>query len=259
MGKESGLGARLYVAGVDLSGDVGSLQSIRTPRGVQQATGIDKDAFERIYLTRDGGIDYSAFFNPETAADDPPNTQDRAHIILSALPTADQPVTYAHRAALGAPAASMVGKQINYDPTRGNDGSLTIGVQALANGYGLEWGELLTAGDAQLTPGAPNGAGFDSGIAVATLFGLQAYLHVLAFVGTDVTLSIQDSNDGGTDPWANVTGAVFAQVTTAPGSQRLQTARNQAVKRWLRVAATGTFTSVDVVVMVVKNTGLVVF
>ena len=40
---------------------------------------------------------------------------------------------YTRGTTLGNPAACMVAKQINYDPTRAADGSLTIAVQAEAN------------------------------------------------------------------------------------------------------------------------------
>lgn len=253
MSKASGLGARFYVSGVNLSGDSGSLGNIATPRPVQEVTGVDKEAFERIYLTRDGAIEWSAFFNPASG---------QAHPVLSALPTADRPITYAHRASLGAPACSIVAKQIGYNPTRNANGSMTIDVQAQANRY-AEWGRILSAGTSQLTSGAPNGSGLDFGATIGTTaFGLQAYLHVLDFVGTDVTLAIQHSDDDGSvDPYANVTGAVFTQVTAAPGAQRLQTDRDESIKRWLRVAATttGGFTSVDVAVMVVKNRSELLF
>lgn len=248
MARASGLGANFYVNGVDLSGDVGSLQNISTPRGLQDVTGINKSGHERIYLTRDGQITYSAFFNPAGA-----------HATLSPLSTADQPVTYAHRATLGAPAASMVAKQLNYDPTRDANGAISaINVQTLANGYGLEWGLMLTAGQDTFAS-ADAGTGYDYGAGVgSTLFGLQAWLHVFDIDTGSATVAIQDSNDGGTDPWVNVTDAVF-NAASATGSQRLQTGRTQAVKQWLRVNVTGTFTNLDCAVMVTKNTYSVVF
>lgn len=249
MSKSSGLGARFFVAGVNLSGDVGSLSGISQPHGLKVTTGIDKEAFERIHLTRDGGVSYAAHWNPGGA-----------HVTLSALPRADQPVMYCHRATLGAPAASMVGKQINYDGTRAQDGGLDLAVQSLANEFGLEWGKLLTAG-VQQTSGAGALAGLDSSAAVGTtLFGLQAYLHVFAFTGTSATVAVQDSNDdGAVDPYVNVTDAVFTAVTSAPGSQRLQTGRTQSVKRWLRVNVTGTFTVLNFAVSAHRNLHEVLF
>lgn len=251
MAKSSGLGARLYVAGVDLSGDVGSLQNLSTPRAVQDVTGINRSAMERIYLTRDGQLSYSAFFNPAS---------DQAHPTLSALPTSDQPVTYAHRATLGAPAASLVAKQINYDGTRNQDGSLIFTVETLANGYGLEWGQMLTAGDDTLAS-ADALDGLDYGASVGTTnFGLQAWLHVFDIDSGSATVAIQDSDDDGSgDAYGNVTGAVFNAATAAGTAQRLETGRTQAVKRWLRVNVTGTFTNLAFAVAVAKNESSILF
>lgn len=249
MSKQSGLGANFYVTGVDLSGDTGALTNISTPRAVKPVTGIDKPAFERVYLRRDGAISWAAHWNP-----------DGAHVTLSALPTADQPVTYAHRAVIGDPAASMVGKQIGYDGTEAADGGLDFAIQALANGYGLEWGRMLTAGqDTLASTGAITGYDFGAGVGT-TAFGLQAYLHVFDIGSGSAIVAIQDSDDDGdTDPWADVTDAVFNAATAGATAQRLATARNQSVKRWLRVNVTDTFTDLDFAVMVVKNRSEVLF
>lgn len=249
MTKQNGLGANFYVAGVNLSGDIGSLSAIAMPRPIKDVTGVDKEAFERLHLTKDGRIEYAAHWNPTGV-----------HPTLSALPTADQPVMYTHRTTIGDPAAAMVGKQINYDGTRAADGGLDLAVQSLANGFGLEWGRLLTNGVEQTT-GAGALAGLDYGTAVGTTaFGLQAYLHVFAFTGTSATIAIQDSDDdASTDPYADVTDAVFAAVTDAPGSQRLQTDRDQSVKRWLRISVAGTFSELDFAVAVKKNLHEVLF
>lgn len=249
MPKQSGLASNFYVDGRNLSGDIGALGRIGGGlAGTQDVTGIDKEAFERIGLARDGAIEWTAFFNPDTG---------RAHAVLSTLPTADRALSYFHRPALGNPAASLVGKQINYDPARAADGSLTIEVQALANGFGLEWGNQLTAG--MRTDGAPaNGTGVDFG-AGPTIFGAQFYLHVFAFTGTSAVIKIQESSDNGAvDPWADVTGGAFTSVTGIT-SERIQTARNQTVERWLRVVTTGTFTNVVFAVQATRNDVATVF
>lgn len=238
--KQAGLGDQLFVDGINLSGDTGSLQRIGGGlAGTQDVTGIDKSAFERRGLLRDGGLEWTAFFNPTGA-----------HPALSALPTADRVATYCRGTVIGNAAASVVAKQLNYDPTREADGSLTIAVQAAANGFGLEWGRQLTGGSDNLAAaGARPGVDF----AAATAFGLQAYLHVFTFVGTSATAAVQHSNDNGAvDPWTDVTGAVFA-AATGVGAQRIQTSRTEAVKRWLRVNVTGVFTNLDFAVMVAKN------
>jgi hypothetical protein len=240
--KQTGLGDNLYLAGYDLSGDIGSLSRIGGGPNPLPSTGIDKMAQERLGGIRDGGIEFTAWFNKATAQE---------HLRLSPLPTTDQIVTYCRGTLIGNPAASCVAKQINYDPDRGTDGSLTFGVQALANGYGLEWGNQLTAGKRTDT-GATAGTAVD-GVAGAS-FGLQAYLHVFAFSGTDVTIKLQESSDNAGDAYADVTGGGFT-VVSGITSQRIATATNLAVERYLKVTTTTSagFTSVTFSVMVVRN------
>lgn len=149
MAKQSGLGDGLLVDGINLSGDTGSLGRIGGGPNPLTITGIDKSAFERIGGQRDGGIEWSSWFNPASGA---------AHANLSTLPLTNRMITYQRGTTLGSPAACLIGKQINYDPTRGDDGAMTIALQSLANGYGLEWGRQLTAGTRTDT-GAANGTG----------------------------------------------------------------------------------------------------
>lgn len=251
MPKASGLGARLFVSGSNLSGDIGSVQRVAGGPAPLDLTDITQEGYDRAGGIRDGGIDFSAWFNKDAG---------RAHPVLAALPTTDRIVTYCHRATIGSDAASQVAKQINYDPNRAQDGSLAIAVASQSNGYGLEWGTLVTAATRTDT-GAANGAGVDFG--AAGTFGLQAWLHVVAFAGTDVTVKLQQSSDNAVgDPFADVTGGGFTQVTGgAPLAQRIETARGQAVERYLRVATvtTGGFTSLEFVVMVSVNPVSVVF
>jgi hypothetical protein len=249
MAKQSGLGDALWVGGYDLSGDSNGVAIQGGLAGTQDVTGIDVSGHERIGLNRDGSINWTSFFNKAT---------DRAHPVLSTLPTADRILTYCRGTSLGSPAACLVGKQIGYDPNRGEDGSLTIAVQAQANGYGLEWGNLLTAGKRTDTT-ATNGSSSDFGTG-STAFGLQAYLQVFAFTGTSATIKLQESSDnGGADAWADVTGGAFTAVTTAPTAERIQTGRTQTVERYLRVVTSGTFSNLVFGVMVNRNDTSVVF
>jgi hypothetical protein len=240
--KTSGLGDNLYVSGYNYSGDIGSISAIRGGPTALVVTGIDKSAQERIGGVIDGGIEFSAYFNPAPG---------RAHPRLAALPTGDQLVTYCRGTTLGNPGAGLVARQINYDPTRGQDGSLTFAISALsAGGWGLEWGRQATAGVRSDTT-ATNGASIDDG--AATNHGLSAYLHVLAFTGTSVTVKIQESsNDGSPDTWADVVGGSFA-AATAVGSQRIATAGDLTVERYLRVVTTGTFSAASIAVLICRN------
>jgi hypothetical protein len=210
MSKQTGLGDRLIVDGIDISGDTGSLSAIGSPRPTTDVTGIDKEAFERIHMLRDGQIDWQSWFNPEGAHDE-----------LSVLPTADRIVTYLRGVGIGAPGASMMAKQINYDPTRNADGSISMSINSQANGFGLDWGIQLTPGFRTDTE-ATDGSGVDHGS--STEFGVQAFIHVLSFTGTDATITVeQASNDTFT---ADESDVAELEVTTGPVSARFETDRD---------------------------------
>ena len=244
MAKSNGLAQAFYLGGYNLSGDTGAGNEIGGGlAGTQDVTGIDKSAYERRGLLRDGRLSWTSFFNPDTA---------KAHQVLKTLPTTDRHEMWATATSIGAPAACMVGKQIDYNPSRGADGSMTISVSSQANGFGLEWCELLTAG-IRTDSTATNGASFDLGTG-SLAFGLQAYVQVFAFTGTSATIKLQESSDnGGADAWADVTGGAFTAVTAAPTAERIQTGRAQTVERYLRVVTTGTFSNLQFAVAVNRN------
>lgn len=244
MAKQGGLGDNCYSGGYDLSGDIGSLQRIAGGPSPLVVTGINKSAFERIGGLRDGGIEFNAFFNKATG---------QAHPRLSALPTADVVVMYCRGTTLGNPAAACVAKQINYDGTRAADGSYTFTVQALANGYGLEWGTQLTAGKRTDTT-ATNGTGVD--FTASTSFGWQAYLEVFSVTGTSVTVTLEDSANN--IAYAVFAGSAFA-AATGPGTERLQGGASATVRQYVRAVTSGTFTEAIFAVMFVKNQTAVSF
>jgi hypothetical protein len=241
MSKSSGLGDNFYIDGYNVSGDINSLGNISSPLAVEENTGIDKFAVERKGLAHDGHMEGVAYFNPSAG---------QAHPKLSALPTADVVASYFRGTTLGNPVASLVGKQLNYDGNRADNGSLRFAFTADANAYGLDWGKSLTAGVRTDTT-ATNGSSIDTTGSVS--FGAQAYLHVFSFSGTDVTVKIQDSADDSS--FSDVTGLSFTQVTAAPFSQRLQTGLTATIRRYLRVVTVTSagFTSVGFAVMINKN------
>ena len=243
MTKSGGLGDNLYIAGFDTSGDIQQLGSISGGPALQNFTAINKSAFERQGGLRSGQIEYTAFFNHVAVTGG-------THEKLAALPTADQILTYCRGTTLGDPAASLVSKQIGYDPTRTDDGMLTFAVSAQSNGYGIEWGRQLTAG-IRTDTGATLGASIDT--AASASFGGQAYLQVFSFTGTDVTVKIQDSADNST--FADVAGFTFTQTTTAPGAERIALSNTATLRRYLRATTvtTGGVTSVSFSVNVIKN------
>ena len=258
MAKQSGLGGALWISGYDVSGDIQQFATA-SPAQPLDVTGIDKAAMERILGQRDGSIDMTTFFNPSEVAGD------SIHQRLSPLPTADQLVTAIPVAVtLGGPAACLVAKQLNYDMKRAQSGEVLFEMSAQSNGYGIEWGKLLTPGirtDAAATngPGVDMGDGSAPAFTGAANFGLQAYLHVMAFTGTSVTVKLQESSDNGVgDVWADVAGGSFTAATGVT-FERIATAGNLTVERYLRVVTSGVFTDAKFAVVVNRNDVLTVF
>lgn len=239
MAKQSGLGDRLYVGGVDVSGDISSAQKISGSIATLDTTDITLSAMARIGGIRDGGIDFTSFFNPAAG---------RSHLTFRGLPTTDTLVSYLHGAVIGNPAASMIAKQINYDGERADDGAFTFSVSAVSNGFGLEWGRQLTAGVRADTVATSPATGIDT--TASASFGWQAYLHVMSFTGTSVTVTLQDSADNAT--FANITGGAFTAATAA-GFERIAGANTATVRRYVRAITTGTFSNAQFAVVFVKN------
>lgn len=244
MAKTGGLGDNFYIAGFDASGDINSLSNIGGGPAVLDFTDITQSAMARQGGIRDGRIAFVSYFNP---------TATKTHDKLAALPTTDVILSYCRSTTLGAPAAAMVGKQVDYNPTRGNDGSFTFAVSAQANAFGLEWGIQGTAGTRTDTA-ATNGTALDN--AASSTFGLQAYLQVFAVTGTSVTVKLQDSPDNSV--WTDVVGGGFTAATTV-ASQRIATASGLTVARYLRVVTTGTFSNAQFAVAICRNPVAVTF
>lgn len=247
MAKTSGLGDNFYVGGYDLSGDTASLDGISGGPAVIDVTGINKSAYERIGGLRDGHIEWTSHFNPDTVG-----VTFTEHTVLAPLPTADVHLSYFRGTTLGGAVASLVGKQLNYDMTRDNDGKLTLKVTVDSNGYGLEWGVGLTAG-MRTDTAATNGTGVDLGTGPLS-FGGQAYLQVFAFAGTDVTVKIQDSADNVS--FADVASYAFTQITTtARQAQRIALGNTATIRRYVRASTvtTGGFTNLVFSVAAIRN------
>lgn len=258
MAKRSGLGNEAYYQGIDVSGDVSAITNASGGPAALEVTGINKSAVERIGGVRDGSFGFTSWFNDGAGADRAGAAGSSFHE-LSKLPTTDVHLMYVVDPAIGGPAACMVAKQVDHNGSRAQDGAFPFTVQALANAYGLEWCDMLTAGKRTDTA-ATNGASLDLGAAKSN--GLQAYLQVTAFSGTDVTVKLQgSSDDGGGDAFADITGGGFTQITSAPTYERIATAAGQAVERYIRAVTvtTGGVTSVTYAVAVAVNETAVVF
>lgn len=225
MAKQSGIGASLFVGTADISGDVGAITSAEISRGVFDVTAINASAIERIVGRRDGQASFAAFWNVSAG---------QAHATLSTLARTDVICSAFIGSTVGYPAWSMTAKQLDYATNLGEDGSLGATVNMTANGYGLEWGEMLSAGKESFATGTVNGTSID-GLA-SSAFGASAYLQVFSVASGTATFAVQDSADNIT--FNNVTGLAFTGATGAT-TQRLQTAAGLTVARYLRVQGTG--------------------
>ncbi|MFD9398338.1 hypothetical protein ACFWA4_05895 [Streptomyces sp. NPDC060011] len=213
MAKEHGLGAALLVGGVNLSGDIQQVDNISCPVNALDVTGIDKTAHERILGIRDGAISMTTFFNTSTG---------RSHPTLKTLPAADVAVSYLHRQTIGSPAANLIAKQINYDGSRGSDAGFTFSVQAQGNSYGLEWGELLTAG-LRTDTGATSGTGVSavSGTNYLSLPGTTGhYASTPDAAALDITGDIDVRARISMDDWTPATDTAIVGKYNTTGNQR---------------------------------------
>lgn|SRR5512139_148895 len=231
MAISNGLGQAFYYGGYDLSGDTGSAEDIGGGLvGTQDITTIDLSAFKRVGLLRDGRISWGSFFNKAAG---------RAHSRLSALPTADQHLMWDTGRSIGDPAACLIGKQINYDPTRAQDGSLTIAVNAQGNAYGLEWCDLLTAGQRTDT-GATNGTaaefGYDGEDFVLLPGASGDYVSTPDAAALDITGDIDLRVRVAMDDWTPAAESTLIAKYTASGNQRSYalavTAAGALIFRW---------------------------
>ena len=92
MTKKGGLGMRFFIEGNDLSGDVGSISAMSSPRGVLDKTGINSSAMERVLTHTSGEITFVSHFNDAAGQE---------HPVLSALPATDVDVLVLQSATAG--------------------------------------------------------------------------------------------------------------------------------------------------------------
>jgi hypothetical protein len=237
MAKSSGLGQQFWYHGRNISGDVGTLNSIGSPRGVLDVTGIDAAAFVRLLSHSDGIIDFSGFFNIAT---------DQEHDALSGLRTTDIVATLAMSSTRGATMASLVGKQDGYSLDRGSDGSLSTGAVVLGNQSPLEWGVMITAGQETIASAGSLTGLDENGADASSAFGAVAYLQFLSLASGNPAVLVEDSTDStnGVDgSWATL--LTFVEGTPPLGERKTVTGN---VDRWVRATASGTFSNAVVAV-----------
>jgi hypothetical protein len=235
--KQTGLGDRLLVSGYDISGDTQSIGNLSTPIATLEQTGIDKFAIERNFGIAEAQGEFTSFFN---------DADDAEHEVLKTLPRSNGHLMYLRGVGYGRSGFASVGKRIQYDGNRGDDGSLTFSVGFQSDGFVADWGVQLTDGIQTLTT-----AGNTDGVPVpAASFGWQAHLQVLAFTGTSATIKLQtSSDDGDTDPYADLAGGSFATVTGRTWERLASSSDTATVEDYVRLNVAGTFSSLTFAVV----------
>jgi len=133
MAKEGGLGMSVAVddstgTARTISNDITNL-TISTPRGVQDVTGVDKSAIERLVLLADMSVTLNGVF------DDGSNL---AHSVFRTVPS----TSVARTTTIGVSGQTLAGELLytDYGLTRANDGALTWSAPGvLADGTVPTW------------------------------------------------------------------------------------------------------------------------
>lgn len=121
-------------SGNDLSNDITNF-SVSTPRGMQDITGLDKSAVERILLRADGTVTLNGVFN---------SAANKSHDTFKTIPTQSGSGTGSTRTVVivypGTKTLTMECILTDYQVTMGNDGALTWSVPgSIANGTAPTW------------------------------------------------------------------------------------------------------------------------
>lgn len=242
MAKSSGLGDQLFISGVDIGGDVSAISNLSTPRETLPATDITQSAMARLFGKRDGQAEFTTYFNDVASG---------THATLKTLPRTDVQMMYLRGTTLGNASVGMVGKQVDYAPNRGDDGSLIFTVSALSNAFGIDWCRQHTAGKRTDTT-ATNGTAIDT--TASASFGFQAYLQVFSFTGTSVTVTLEDSADNVS--FAAITNGAFTAATGITTERIQSSSATATVRRYVRAVTSGTFSNAVFAVSVNKNAAL---
>ncbi len=97
----------------DIRNDITNFQ-LATPRGVQDVTGIDKSAMERLLLLADASLTLNGVFNPTT---------NMSHSVLKTVPSTS--VLRTVSTAIASQTLAMEMLLSDYNLTRGADGAFT--------------------------------------------------------------------------------------------------------------------------------------
>lgn len=242
MTKSSGMGDQLFIAGYDIGADINSIGSLSTPRETLPGTDITQFAMARLFGKRDGQAEFTSYLDM---------ADDASYEALSSLPRTSVHLMYLRGATLGNPSIGLIGLEVNYDPTRADDGSLMFGTSVLSTGFGIDWCKQLTAGKVTHAS-ATNGSSVDT--TASASFGFQAYLQVFSVGSGTVEITVQDSANNA--DWTDLTSGAFTNATGRTAERIQSSSATATVRRYLRVITEGTFTDAVFAVSIAKNAAL---
>lgn len=235
--KVTGLGDNYYISGYDVSGATNSLSKISGSFNPLDFTDITQSAHARLPGLREGSIDFVSYLDTTSTTG--------AHALYSQLQTTDLISSYfvaAGGMAVGNPAACMTAKQLNYDFTRQADGMLTANVSLVSNGFGLEWGNMLTPGH-YLSPNFLTGTNSTFEVSAGNWTGdgntSTAQSNAQAHGGTN-SLSLTSVGAGNMNAFSCTAGNIATQgFAVVPG-------QNVVVSGWVRTAVSARSVNTEV-------------
>lgn len=233
MAKVAVKSTRVYLDEFDLSGSL-TAWDMSVEQELPDVTAISDAGPRRLTGNYDEQDSLLGLFEPEAGAiDDILHALIDAddHYLLKALGTTEgDPVYEAIVRLMRKPLSGKVG------------GAVLLNLEAQGTGGSYRGVILRTAA----VSGAGNGTGQNLG-ATTTGQELRVTYRVVAFNGTDITLTIEESqNDGSPDTYAAISG--LTQQFTAVGVAVDST--TAATEAWKRVAITGTFTTATILVTI---------
>lgn len=217
-----GKSSKVIVHDVDLSADLTQYQWGKTWQNPDITTFGHED---RVFLSGlgDGRFNTQGVWNPSLTDDEIP-ALDGVRTVITASPLGIS--------SIGDRAHMTRGYVEDYQPRSAQNDAVRFssGIQASAGNY---FGVVLHPLVARTT--AADYTGVDQ--AAQSGFGAVAFLHVTAFSGTNMTVTVEDSADNSN--WGTL--QAFTQMT-AVGSQSIDV--SGTVERYVRASLAGTFTSV---------------
>ena len=223
-----GKGAAVFMNEFDFSSDF-TQYNFRKARQLVNVTTFGND--DKVFLAGlgEGGINVQGVWNPAAnQTDEEIVALDGTEVVITASPEG--------ATTIGDRAHVINGELDNYQPRAPHNDAVRFSASYM--GDDSQGGIILHEFAQESATGNFQGV---AGVPASTAFGAVANLHVTQFSGTDATITIEDSSDDST--YGSL--VAFTQVTGTT-SERVSVAGT--VERYVRVALTGTFTTITFVV-----------